>query len=295
MSRRVLILKSSKELEQSESFLLKNLITPHMKSGVDLISFFDLTFIFEDNRQEITTPDGRSIADYDLVYLRDIQNCEHERNTCALFLKQMGVKYINSDAGSFQHISKLSQYSALSFAGVSIPSTIFGKLSVVEDQIAKEFEFPFIAKEITGKNGAENYLIKSADELDSIRQVLEEGKFVFQEFIENDRDYRVIIINKEAVGVYERKRPSNSKMHVNNAAAGGSVTELAEIESDIASIAEKAAHVIGREIAGVDVMKSIDGSRMLVLEVNANYAVEGFMKPESPDVKKLAEYFDSNA
>ena len=292
---RILLLKGAKSNKDSEAYELTQLLSEHTKSDVELVSYFELTFIISDDEQDIIMPSGDSIASYDVVYLRDFQNCEYERNACALFLQAKNIPFRDNDVINHQHISKLTQYFALAQSGVPIPYSIFGCLSVVEGEIKKAFGFPFIAKSITGKNGGDNFLIRNPEQLEEKKDIINSDKFVFQEFIENDRDYRVVVIGNQVGGVYERKRLAESDSHVNNVAAGGAISVSTDHGDLVESTALRAAKAAGREITGVDVMASLDSSRTLVLEVNANYAVKGSRNTDSTDIILLAKYLDGVA
>lgn len=292
MTKRILFLKGAKPNDKSGAYELSQLMDGIIESDVVVAAYADLTFTMNLVMQDITLPGGESITGFDAVYLRDFRDFEYERSACALLLRKSTTPFINSDTANFQHMSKLTQYFALSIAGVDVPSSVFGSLSVVEDKVVSDFGFPFIAKSISARNGNDNYLIRNKQELDGLREQIDDGKFVFQEFIENDKDYRVIVIGDKVGEVYERKRQEGSNSHVNNASAGGAVRVADGYDPVVKETALKAANAIGREIAGVDVMVSLDGRRTVVLEVNDNYQVQGFMDKNSADVKALAEYLD---
>ncbi len=90
---------------------------------------------------------------------------------------------------------------------------------------------------------------------------LEEPPWYLQEYVRNDRDFRVFVIDGEAVGAIERV--SDSLTH--NIHQGG-IGRPIEIDEEMRSIVGAAASAIGIDYCGVDLLR--DGEGYTVLEVN---------------------------
>ena len=110
---------------------------------------------------------------------------------------------------------------------------------------------------------------------------------MLQEYIENDGDYRVLILGEKVLGVMKRtrvKHSGNDKEFRNNYSVGGKV-EVADLPEEIKQLAVKAARVCGLAVAGVDVaFRDFDMKKPVIWEVNKGPQFSGFMKATGIDV-----------
>ena len=120
---------------------------------------------------------------------------------------------------------------------------------------------------------------------------------MLQEYIENDGDYRVLVIGDKALGAMKRSSQSQNEFR-NNYSAGGKV-EVAQLPEEIYNLAVKAAKSCGISIAGVDVaFRDKEEKRPVVWEVNKGPQFKCFMRATGIDapaeiVKYLASLKDS--
>jgi len=160
---------------------------------------------------------------------------------------------------------------------------------------ASPFHFPIILKGSGGDRGTRVFKANNLEELEKLIKELrksetEEGKrYMLQEYIENQGDYRVLVLGEKVLGVMKRYR-KDKKDFRNNFSVGGEV-EVAELPEEIKKMAVEAAKVCGLMVAGVDVMpKNIDHGLSnnrgdyVVLEVNKGPQFWGFMKATGIDV-----------
>jgi ribosomal protein S6--L-glutamate ligase len=87
------------------------------------------------------------------------------------------------------------------------------------------------------------------------------GPWYLQEYVKNDRDFRVFVLGGEAVGAISRV--SESLMH--NIHQGG-IGMPVPIDEEMRAIAEASASAIGIDYCGVDLLRDREG--YTVLEVN---------------------------
>ncbi|NLA39175.1 MAG: RimK family alpha-L-glutamate ligase [Methanomicrobiales archaeon] len=106
------------------------------------------------------------------------------------------------------------------------------------------------------------------------------GPWYLQEYIPNDRDYRIFVLGGEAVGAISRI--SDSLTH--NIHQGGIGTPVT-IDEDMRTIAEAAADAIGIDYCGVDLLEDKEG--YTVLEVNGT---PNWHCMSAPIPRLLAEY-----
>ena len=201
---------------------------------------------------------------------------------------------------------KAYQMLALKKAGVEVPKTVYGSLWYLYEFMERQnplsakadislqkdnlhFQFPVILKGSGGDRGTRVFKTDNLKELEKLVRDLrksetEEGKrYMLQEFIPNDGDYRVLVLGKKVLGVMKRAS-QNEKEFRNNYSAGGTV-EVADLPEEVKQLAIKAADVCGLWVAGVDVaFRDFDKTKPVIWEVNKGPQFKGFMKATGIDV-----------
>jgi RimK family alpha-L-glutamate ligase len=218
---------------------------------------------------------------------------------------------------------KAYQMLALNRAGIDVPKTVYGSLWYLYEymlnnsgdlqqsssqcsrlrnihsddcaldkpiaSISTSLEFPVILKGSGGDRGTRVYKADNLEKLEKLVKDLrksetEEGRrYMLQEYIENDGDYRVLVLGKRVLGVMKRSSTSAAEFK-NNYSAGGKV-EVANLSQEIKDLAVKAADVCGLWVAGVDVaFRNYDLTKPVIWEVNKGPQFKGFMKATGIDV-----------
>lgn len=158
-----------------------------------------------------------------------------------------------------------------------------------EARDSSSWEFPVILKGSGGDRGTRVFKADNLEELEKLVRDLrksetEEGKrYMLQEYIPNDGDYRVLVLGKTVLGVMKRSSQKKEEFR-NNYSAGGKV-EVADLPEEIKDLAVKAADVCGLWVAGVDVaFRDFDRSKPVIWEVNKGPQFKGFMAATGIDV-----------
>jgi len=199
---------------------------------------------------------------------------------------------------------KAYQMLALKKAGIDVPKSTYGSLWYLFETMKKPFPnpsldraggntfyFPVIIKGSGGDRGTRVYKAENIEEMEKLVRDLrksetEEGKrYMLQEYIPNDGDYRVLVLGNKVLGVMKRSSQNKEEFR-NNYSAGGSV-EVADLPEEIKQLAVKAADVCGLWVAGVDVaFRNYDINRPVIWEVNKGPQFKGFMQATGIDVPK---------
>lgn len=241
---------------------------------------------------------GHDLKDYSLVYFRAWAASKANTGICALYLNHHGIKYYDSEAITHRSFSKLDQYMRLWLAGLPVPATFQGLPQSILKVLGKApFDFPVILKtNAGGRRGLDNYLAKDQAEAEKIlSQPPEDGQFMAQAFIPNNCDYRILVFGGEAKLVIKRSRDT-ATTHVNNTSQGASaaIVPQSELGDKIIKEAIKAAAILKREIAGVDVVIDKTNGKHYFLEVNRKPQLnEGSFVEEK--MKLFAEYIAKHA
>ncbi len=270
-------------------------IDSHSQNEVYSTRYDNLLFSISSDLVEITDKRlGVDLSSFDFVFLRDIRGYEDERHGVALYLSKNDVPYSNRDAINFEHMSKLTQNMAFAYEGLKIPKTVYSTKSSHITEAASLFVYPLILKSIIGRNGEDNFLVKDKKDLQALLQSNNESKFMIQEFIPNNFDYRIIVLGGEVKSVATRTRDPASSDHRNNVRQGAEKDYQAidTVSKDVLRTAVKGAAAVNRDTAGVDIVVSNEDKTPYILE--ANYAYGMLMDiNKSLEFPGLAEYFDS--
>lgn len=193
---------------------------------------------------------------------------------------------------------KAYQMLALKRAGIDVPRSIYGSLQYLKVLANKYFSFPFIIKGSGGDRGTRVYIVHNEKELVELvselrpSEISEGRRYMAQEYIENDGDYRVLVLGKKVLGVMKRSSQSKSEFR-NNYSAGGSV-EVADLSDKLKALAVKATSVCGLMVAGVDIAyRDFDENKPVIWEVNKGPQFKGFMKATGIDVPaEIVKFLD---
>lgn len=182
-------------------------------------------------------------------------------------------------------------------AGVNYPKSAY--VETIND-LKKElgsWKFPAIVKlSQGGRHGMGTFWIREMDDIEKLVHVLEGRRekakekgekivpmrgFLIQEYIRNDGDYRVMTVGYKCIGGF--KRQVKEEKLILNKSQGNSIA-VKELPADVIEIAEKAAKVLGVEVAGTDIIRDIETGRVYIVEVN-----------EAPQFKVFEKRTKSNA
>ena len=165
---------------------------------------------------------------------------------------------------------KIKQTALLDMLDIAHPRTrvYYGKRQ--KQMILQHFEFPFIAKVPRGSAmGRGVFLITNHDEL---KQYLSGTHPAYiQEYMQMDRDMRIVVIGKKMVHAYWRVAPEGDFR--SNIAAGGTI-ELDAVPQPAIELALDTARRCQWDDVGLDICQF--GGQYWVLEANMKYGKEGF-------------------
>ena len=179
---------------------------------------------------------------------------------------------INSPESIFTCASKVKTSALLQKKGIRTPETLFtASVDIARHFIEKHGRVVY--KPVYGYDGNDICFIKTVEELGK-------GPYYLQEYVANDCDYRIFVINGRSVGAIIRR--SDSLAH--NIHQGG-IGIPCEIDTDMDEMAGEAAMVVGVDYGGVDLLK--DGEGYTVLEVNGT---PNWHCMSTPIPKLLAQY-----
>lgn len=199
-------------------------------------------------------------------------------------LEMMGVPLCNGAQAIGRSRDKLRCLQLLSRAGLAIPRTVMAhdrsNLSRLVEEVGG---LPAIIKLIRGTQGVGVMIASSLAEVQTILDTFWDlgQEIVLQELIKESqgRDVRAVVVGEQVVGAMRRqakKGEFRSNIH-----RGGAGTVI-QLPPAYATAAVRAARVIGLEVAGVDMLESQDGPK--IMEINSSPGFEGLERATGLDV-----------
>ncbi len=211
-------------------------------------------------------------------------------------LEMMGVLCVNDSIAITRARDKLRCLQLLSKKGIGLPITGFAhSLDEIQDLIKMVGGPPLIIKFLEGTQGVGVVLVETTK---AARSVIEaflglKVNILVQEYIKEASgvDIRCFVVGNEVVAAMKRQAKSPEEFR-SNLHRGGHATSI-EITEEERTMAIRAAHLIGLNVAGVDIVRSNRGP--LIIEVNASPGIEGIEKATNKDVASaIIKFIEQN-
>ena len=181
-------------------------------------------------------------------------------------LKALGITVYNDGKAIERTVDKAMTSFLLHQAGVATPHTwVCESRHYAHDIISKNTQL--VIKPLFGSQGQGVRLVDT-DKLPLPMDAFVGGTFYLQSLIKANHDYRVFVVNNQAVAAM--RRTGEGWLH--NVAQGAQCESCND--SDVLAIALEAAQVLDIAYCGVDVIRDENG-RLFVLEVNSIPAWRG--------------------
>ena len=241
----------------------------------------------------------RKADDFDVLYFEGTGANLEEMTLLIESIRRPGVMVVdpflrerNAFAGR-----KAYQLRTLTTAGLPVPRTVYGSLARLCEQAKRGvFSFPMVLKGSAGHRGSNVYKADRMEDVSALAKRLEPGesgegrKYMLQEYIENDGDYRILVMGRKTLGAIKRQRTTTGEFRNNYAV--GATTEAAQLPDAVLQLATRATQACGMLFAGVDVVfRNGDMTKPLIFEVNAGPQFEGFTQATGIDVPtKLVQF-----
>jgi len=197
---------------------------------------------------------------------------QNGHNFEALSALALHNRVINPPEGIVTCASKVKTSALLMRDAVPTPETFFTESRHLAGEFIRKHG-KAVSKPVYGFDGVGIVLVESEEQLG-------DPPYYLQEYIPNDRDFRVFVIDGEAVGAI--MRVSDSLTH--NIHQGGCGSAIS-ITPEINEIASRATRSAGVDYGGVDLL--IHDDSYTVLEVNGT---PNWHCMEAPIPRLLAEY-----
>jgi len=241
---------------------------------------------------------GEELGKFDAIIPRIAANMTKYGTAIVRQLEMQGVYTVSSSIAINRSRDKLRSLQLLAKAGVGIPKTVFSRNTAdIDDLIEKVGGTPVIIKLAQGTHGNGVVLAETKKAAKSVLQAFylrnEDGtNILLQEFVAESAgtDIRAFVVGSRVVA--SMKRQSLDDDFRSNLHKGGEGTSI-KLTDEEKKMAVRAAKAMGLNIAGVDMMRSASGPKILEVNASPGFGVE---KVTGRNVaEKIIEYVELNA
>jgi ribosomal protein S6--L-glutamate ligase len=196
----------------------------------------------------------------------------------------MGVAVLNNSVPIARSRDKLRCLQLLARFGVDIPRTVMARDRSNVTRLLKDVGgLPAIVKLIRGTQGVGVMLASTLSELEGILATFSDlgQDIVLQEFIAESRgrDIRALVVGERVVAAMRRRaKRGEFRSNLHRGGRGKAV----KLSMAYRQAAVQAARIVGLEVAGVDMLETRDGPK--VMEVNSSPGFEGLERATGVDI-----------
>ncbi len=227
---------------------------------------------------------NRPVDDVDLVIPRIGASMTNYGLAVVRQLDMMGIAVLNNAVAIARSRDKLRAMQLLTLKDIDVPVTVCAR-HPDELDIALELVGgpPVIVKLIQGTQGVGVMIAETKEAARALLQTLwgMDQELILQQYIAESKgkDLRVIVVGGKVVAAMRRTASKGEfRANLHRGGKGRKIRLSAELER----IAIEATKVMALEVAGVDILESKDGPK--VLEVNSSPGLEGIEKVTKADV-----------
>lgn len=296
--KKVLLLVS--KFGPKNRFMVEYLRTKLGEDRVDIALFSDLFFEVNRMEAEITFANSKKkLSDYSFVYFRGVSEGFYSiAGSTALCLNRLNIDYadrIYQNLGSAG--DKFTSLLRMSFSDLPVIHTIFCLRDLIEkntDFITGKLGLPLIAKEFVSQHGSGIRTIKEkSDFAKLLNEAAKKGtkQFMFQKFIQIDKEYRFLVMGDRVRSVQRMYRDTSKYELSIDFKREEEFHPVSDFSEEMQFIAVKAAKVLNLQVAGVDLAIERGTGDVYLFEVNRGpgFTYDTKVSPEIPELAKFIE------
>ncbi len=278
---RIIVLASNPELYSN-----KRLIEAGEERGHEMrfVNISQCYMNISSDRPEVHYRGGQLLDDVDAIIPRIKPSMTFYGCAVARQFQSTGAYCLNDSVSISRSRDKLRSLQLLSTKGVPMPTTGFANSPMDTSDIIKMVGgAPLVIKLLEGTQGKGVVLAETAKAAESVINAFKSlrANILAQEFIKeaDGKDLRCFIIDGKVVGSIQREAAAGefrANLHL-----GGSAS-FVKITAEERKIAVNAAKAMGLQVAGVDIIRSKSGPK--VLEINSSPGLEGIESITEKDI-----------
>jgi len=245
------------------------------------------------NACEIFYDEGKKLENVDYVIPRIKPAMTFYGTSIIRQFEVMGINCLNGSEAITKSRDKLYTLQILAQHGLNVPITSFANSSYdTKDLIKLVGSAPLVVKLLEGTKGVGVVLAETNKAAESVINAFRSLKadILVQHYIKESKgqDIRCFVVGGKVIASMERTAQEGefrANIHL------GATAKAIDVTPEESALAIKAAKVIGLEIAGVDMVRSSSGPK--ILEVNSSPGLEGIESATGIDIAaKMIEYLE---
>lgn len=248
------------------------------------------------SKPEVHYRGGEVLSGYDAVIPRIRPSMTFYGTAVTRQFEMMGSYCFNDSVAVTRSRDKLRTLQLLSKRDIDMPITGFAHSpQETKDLIKMVGGAPLVVKLLEGTQGMGVVLAQTNKAAESVINAFKSLKanILVQEFIAEagGKDLRCFVVGNKVVAAIQREAPEGefrANLHL------GGRAKLVKITPKERAMAVKAARVIGLQVAGVDIIRSASGPK--ILEINSSPGLEGIETATGKDIAGLMiEHIEKHA
>lgn len=231
--------------------------------------------------------DGKPLPRYDAVIPRIGTSITHYGMAVVRQFEMMGAYCLNPASAIGASRDKLLAHQMLAARKINMPQTAFAHSPEDNDNLAQLIGGPpVVLKLLSSTQGRGVVLAESRKAAASVIGALRtlDANFLVQEYVKEaaGADVRCFVIGRKVVAAMQRQAAAEEfRANIHR----GGTAQAVKLTSDERKLAVKATRVLGLNVAGVDLLRSSSGPK--VLEVNSSPGLQGIEKLSEKDIAGL--------
>lgn len=275
----------------------QKIIEAAKKEGHDIefVNIKNCYIKIEPNNSEIFYDGGKKLENIDYVIPRIRPSATSYGCAILRQFEALNIKCLNSSDSIAKSRDKLRTLQILSAHGFDVPTTSFANSSYETKHIIDLVGgSPLIIKLLQGAKGVGVVMTEtnksSENVINSFRSL--KAEILVQRYIKESKgqDLRCFVVGDEVVASMERQAQEGefrANIHL------GAKAFKVDVSDEEKEIAIKASKVLGLDVAGVDIVRSESGPK--ILEINSSPGLEGIESISQINIaKKIIEYIKEN-
>lgn len=239
---------------------------------------------------------GESLVGFDAIIPRIGASITFYGTAVVRQFEMMGVYSLNESVAISRSRDKLRSLQLLARKGVGLPTTAFAHATKYTDDLIRKVQgAPLVVKLLEGTQGIGVVLAETHKAAESVIDAFRglKAHFLVQEYIKEagGADIRCFVIGNKVVAAMMRQGKQGEFR--SNIHRGGTAAAV-RISPKERQTAVRAAHLMGLNVAGVDMLRSDQGP--MIMEINSSPGLGGIEKATGKDLAGLViEFIEKNA
>lgn len=263
---------------------------------VEFINIRDCYINIASTKPEVYHNDGRKLENINAIIPRIKPSMTFYGTTIVRQFEMMNIYCLNKSAAISSSRDKLNTLQLLSRENLPMPITSFSHSVYETKQLIKMVGgAPLVVKLLEGTKGIGVVLADTSKAAESVINAFKSLKadILVQEYIKESkgRDIRCFVVGNQVVAAMQRQAEEGEFRA--NVHLGGKALAV-EISDEERAIAIKAVKIIGLDVAGVDMVRSNSGPK--ILEINSSPGLEGIEAASGVDVAgEIIKFLEKSA